>query len=364
MIKKFYTLDNINSKKATYNIIVGQRSNGKSYACLKQGIVNYAKTGAQMALVRRWKEDFVGKRGQTMFEALINNDEVRKATKGNWTGIFYQASKWYFCKTVDDVLLKDETPFCWGFSLNDMEHDKSTSYPRVSTIVFDEFISRQAYLPDEFVTFCNVVSTIIRHRTDVVIYMLGNTVNKFCPYFEEMGLKHLRDMKPGDIDVYTYGSSELKVAVEYCHNIKANSNKKTNDYYFAFDNPKLKMITSGAWEIDIYPHLMIKYKPKNVVFQYFIEFNGGILHCEIVNTDHCMFTFIHRKTTPIKDDKKDLIYTTESRPEPNIRRNMLKPTDQIDKKIIKFFQDYKVFYQSNEVGEIMRNYLLWCNNKA
>lgn len=109
---------------------------------------------------------------------------------------------------------------------------------------------------------------------------------------------------------------------------------------------------------------MIKYKPRNVLFQYFIEFSGDILHCEIVNVDGCCFTFVHRKTTPIQDIKKDLIYTTESRPEPNIRRNLLRPSDQIDKKVLKFFQDYKVFYQSNEIGEIMRNYMLWCTNKG
>lgn len=363
MLQKFYSLDNINSKDATYNMIIGQRSNGKSYAALLQGLKNYARTGEQMALIRRYREDFIGKRGQVMFDALLNNDEVKKATKGMWSGIFYQSSKWYFCKDIDGVLLKADEPFCYGFALSEMEHDKSTSYPKITTIVFDEFISRVGYLKDEFVIFCNVISTIIRHRTNVKIYMLGNTVNKYCPYFDEMGLTHVKSMKPGTIEVYTYGNSELRVAVEYCHNLKAGSKKKTNDYYFAFDNPKLKMITNGAWEIDIYPHLMIKYKPKDVLFQYFIDFNGEILHCEIIHADNCLFTYIHRKTTPIQDLKKDLIYTTENRPEPNIRRNMLKPTDMIDKKVAKFFSDYKVFYQSNDVGEVMRNYLLWCMSK-
>ena len=364
MFNKFYSLDNINSKNATYNMIIGQRSNGKTYAVLKQGLQNYVKRGEQMALVRRYKEDFVGKRGQAMFDALLKNDEVKKATKGAWTGIKYQSSKWFLCRIEDDTLVTDPTPFAYGFSLSDHEHDKSTSYPNITTICFDEFMTRYGYLVDEFVIFCNVISTIIRHRTNVKIYMLGNTVTKYCPYFEEMGIKHIKDMKQGNIDVYTYGESELRVAVEFCANLKANSKKNTNDYFFAFDNPKLKMITSGAWEIDIYPHLMIKYKPRNVLFQYFIEFSGDILHCEIVNVDGCCFTFVHRKTTPIQDIKKDLIYTTESRPEPNIRRNLLRPSDQIDKKVLKFFQDYKVFYQSNEIGEIMRNYMLWCTNKG
>ena len=63
--------------------------------------------------------------------------------------------------------------------------------------------------------FANVLSTIIRHRNDVKIFMLANTVNKYCPYFKEMGLKHITEMKQGSIDIYTYGSSDLRVAVEY-----------------------------------------------------------------------------------------------------------------------------------------------------
>ena len=34
------------------------------------------------------------------------------------------------------------------------------------------------------------------------------------------------------------------------------------------------MVTSGVWELDIYPHLPIKYNPKDVLFTYFIEFDN------------------------------------------------------------------------------------------
>lgn len=361
---KYYSLDKIKSKNATYNMIFGLRSNGKTYAVLMEGLKNYVATGKQLAIVRRWREDFVGKRGQAMFDALISNDEIRKATKGQYNTVVYYASKWYLANTDEDGnTIKCDRPMAYGFSLSDFEHDKSTSYPDITTIMFDEFISRQRNLPDEFVLFMNVVSTIIRGRRDVKIYMLGNTVNKYCPYFAEMGITHVKQMQPGDIDVYTYGDSELRVAVEYAEPLK-KSKQEDNAYYFAFDNPKLKMITGGAWEIDIYPHLPIKYKPKNVLFNYFIIFDGSVLHCEIVYVDKTVFTYIHSKTTPIKDEEKDIIYTTEAAPGWNFRRNILKPVDDLDKKLLKFFKDHKVFYQSNEVGEVVRNYLMWCGKKG
>lgn len=358
---KFYNLNKILETGAQYNIIIGERSNGKTYAVLKYGLENYVKTKKQLAIVRRWQDDFTGKRGQTMFDALVSNGEIVKLTKGEWTNIHYYASKWYLCRYGNEgkkqVRIVDDTPFAYGFAITSMEHDKSTSYPNVTTVCFDEFLTRTAYVPDEFVLFMNVLSTIIRHRTDVKVFMLGNTVNKYCPYFTEMGLKHVKDMKQGSIDLYQYGDSKLKVAVEYC---KPNTQGKESDLYFAFDNPKLNMITGGSWELDIYPHCPVKYQPKDVLFTYFICFNGDILQCEIVRHLQLYFTFIHRKTTPLKHTDTDLIYSTEYDARPNFARKITKPTTPLQKRVCESFIKDKVFYSDNEVGEIVRNYLIWC----
>lgn len=353
---KFYDLKNILAKNAQYNIIFGERSNGKTYAVLKYALVEHIRNGSQLAIVRRFRDDFIGKRGATMFDALVSNGEITKLTKGQWTGVYYYGARWYLCKFENEHRVTDEMPFAYGFAISSMEHDKSTSYPNVKTIMFDEFISRGGYLQDEFVLFMNVISTIVRQRKDVKIFMLGNTVNKYCPYFDEMGIKHLRKMQPGDIDLYRYGDSNLLVAVEY---VRPNKRGKDSDLYFAFDNPKLQMITGGAWEIDIYPHCPVKYKPKDILFNYFIVFAGDVLHCEIINVDDLLFTFIHRKTTPLDYDR-DFIYTTEYSPRPNIHRNITKPRTDVEKKICEFYLKDKVFYSDNEVGEIVRNYLMWC----
>lgn len=355
----FYSSASIKKLKATYNMIIGKRSNGKTYCCLEDIIRTYAETGKQGAYLRRYREDFRGKRGDQLFAAHVANGVIEDATNGEWTGVKYYGGRWYFSKF--DALLnkdvRDTEPFCFGFSISEMEHDKSTSYPDITTVVFDEFISRSYYLPDEFVLFVNVLSTIIRGRYDVTIYMLGNTVNKYCPYFKEMGLGHVDEMELGTIDLYKYGSSGLSVAVERCND--PDSSKDSNKY-FAFDNPSLQMITGGAWEIDIYPHLPIKYNKRDIQLIYFILFNDYILQCEIVVKDGCIFTYIHRKTTELQDPDGDIIFTTEYSPRPNICRNILHPSYEIHRKISNFFKAEKVFFQDNEVGELVRNYLMWC----
>lgn len=356
---KFYSLDKILEYNATYNVIFGERSNGKTYSVLKHGLENYTNNGEQMAIVRRWQDDFTGKRGRTMFDGLVANGVIADLTNDEYTDVYYYGARWFLCKYDDETgkRITSEMPFAYGFSISSMEHDKSTSYPYITTILFDEFLTRTMYLPDEFVLFMNVISTIVRYRTDVKIFMLGNTVNKYCPYFSEMGLSHIKDMKSGDIDIYKYGDSKLTVAVEYC---KPNTKGKESDLYFAFDNPKLSMITGGAWEMEIYPHLPYKYKPKDILFQYFIKFDNDILQCEIIQYNDILFTYIHRKTSPIKDENNDLVYSTEYNPRENWKRNITKPLTNIERKIVVFFQKDKVFYQDNEVGEIVRNYLQWC----
>lgn len=354
---KYYRLKNILSKRAQYNMIFGERSNGKTYSVLEYALKKYVETGEQLAIIRRWQDDFTGKRGGSMYANLVSNGAVQKITRGEWTGIYYYSSRWYLMRIENDKKVISDEPIAYGFALSAMEHDKSTSYPNITTIMLDEFLTRSSYLNDEFVLFMNVVSTIIRHRTNVIIFMLGNTVNKYCPYFKEMGLTHIRQMKPGDIDVYRYGDSELTVAVEYTAPMKEG---KESNFFFAFDNPKLSMITGGAWEIDIYPHCPVKYKPKEILFTYFIEFSGDLLQCEIIHHENLLFTFIHRKTTPLKNIEKDLIYSPEFNPLPNWKRKITNPQSKIERRIAQFYIEDKVFYQDNETGEIVRNYLQWC----
>ena len=358
----FYSLKEILERQAQYNIIIGERSNGKTYATLLYCLKQYIKDGSQFAVIRRWKEDIRGKRAQTTFNGIVDNKEIENITNGNYNNVYYINGKWYLAK-YDDSLKKpicDNNPFAFGFSLTDMEHDKSTSYPNIRNIVFDEFITRSCYIPDEFVTFMNVISTIVRYRNDVKIFMLGNTVNKYCPYFNELGLNNIQNMKQGTIDLYKYGDSGLKVAVEYCDSL---NNSKPSDIYFAFNNPKLKMVTSGVWELDIYPHLPIKYKPKDILFTYFIEFNDNIVQCEIILVNDCVFTYIHKKTTPIKSND-DMLFTLKASPYPNTFRNILKPMNKIHQRLLYYFNSNKVFYQDNEIGEIVRNYINVCKQNV
>lgn len=360
----YYSIMKLLKTNARYKIVFGERSNGKTFQILLHGFKKHLKNGSQMAILRRWKEDFRGKRAQTYFDNLVCDGEghnhIKELTEGKYETVIYNAGKWFLANYDKELqkYISAPDPFAFAFALSDMEHEKGNSYPFVRTIFFDEFMTRGVYLPDEFILFMNTISTIVRGRDDVEIFMAANTVSQFCPYFDEMGLKHVRQMKQGDIDIYKYGETGLTVAVEYADSPSKN---KASDVYFAFDNPKLKMITNGAWEIDIYPHLQSSYTQAEIRFSYFIKFEEHILQADIVIRKNEAFTFIHKKTTPIKYDDQDIIFTTEADQRNNYMGRLTKPVTKTGKKILFFFANNKVFYSTNEVGEIMSHYLNWSN---
>ena len=371
-MSKYYSMKKLLGTGARYCIAFGERSNGKTYQAQEYGVTNYWNTGGQIAVIRREQEDFKGKRAGAYFDNLVCNGEgvnrIKEITKGKYDSVNYYAGKWFLAFYDEELgkFINAPEPFAFAFALSNMEHEKGNSYPKVTTVIFDEFMTREGrgsrgYLADEFVLFMNTLSTIIRQRDNVKIIMCANTVSRYCPYFEEMGLKHVRQMKRGTIDIYNYGESGLKVAVEYCDRA---TTFKASDVYFAFDNPKMQMITGqgeNIWELDIYPHLKTKYENKDIQFSYFIVFHESILQADIVIKDNESFTFIHKKTTPIKKENQDIVFTTEADQRNNYMGKLTKPLSKAGKKILYFYAANKVFYSTNEIGEIMNHYLQWCN---
>lgn len=363
---KYYDINKIvhDYPEAYYYLIIGERSNGKTYSALSLALKNYFEKGEQFAYIRRFGEDIRKKQLSNLFSGHVENGIIEHLSNGEWSSVDYTGNKFRLVRANDDGTAEySEEPIGFAFDLNSMEHYKSISFPKITTVIFDEFLSRQSYLPNEFMLFTNSLSTIIRLRTNVKIFLLGNTVNKYCPYFSEMGLTHIKDQKQGTIDVYKYSDTDLEVVVEYCES-SASRGGKNSDVYFAFDNPQLQMITKGTWEIAIYPHLPHKYKPKEVVAQFFIDFDHEILHGNVICIDGLSpFIFFHLKTTEIQSEN-DIVYGQQPDANPYHRVGIANYSDPLSKFIRQCYLENRIFYSTNEIGEIFRNYILWSQNNS
>lgn len=351
MKNEYYSLKKINKLNALYNLIIGQRSNGKTYAVCEQEIKGYFKEGFKLAYIRRYDEEIMPKNIQNLFKP--HSALIEKLSNGQFNSTVYKNREFYlYNKNTEE---KSEQFFCKCFSLNAWERTKGADNGYFKYILFDEFMTRSFYLNNEFVTFTNLLSSIIRDRDDTIIYMIANTVNQYCPYFAEMGLGKISDIKQGDLKLFTYGDSELTLALEYSDS-KGQTGKVSK--YFAFNNPQLKMITTGQWEIKNYSHAPFKIKKEDIVYRAYIFFDNDIIACNIVHYNNSVFLFFNIQTkTENLDLKKRIVYSFDPDTNPlHVQSLAEQPTD-VHKLINNLITFNRVFYADNSVGEIVRNWI-------
>lgn len=356
---EYYSLKKIDSKKALYNVIIGQRSNGKTFAVIEKCIKMYFKTGVRSAYLRRFKEDLTPRNIGKLLDPHI--ELIKKLSKERYNGIQYFRGEFFLVYRDEkgDILEKSEQSIIKTFSLNTWESAKGADNGYFGVVCFDEFLTRQFYLKDEFIVFQQLLSSILRNREGTVIYMIANTVNKFCPYFSEMGLSNVEKMTQGSIDIYRYKNKDLSVAVEYC--AESGTSKKVSKY-FAFDNPRLQMVTSGAWELDNYPHCPVDYDKSDIIFHGYIYFNNRLIHGEVViyfdnyYKNRHMFVYFYEQTKQVDFDRIEVLYTDKYDSNVLHCSGINQQPTKMHEIFINLIKTHNDYYNTNEVGEIVRNW--------
>lgn len=360
-----------------YFMVFGERSNGKTFAVLVICLIRYVLYGEKFAYLRRWDLDITPRRVETLFGAFQKFQLVEFITDGEYDFISVYQRQFYLGRNPRDEeeaevanakangipYIREPEPFGYAFALSMMEHDKGGNQPvDITTILYDEFMSRQRYLVDELALFSNCISSIKRDDGRFKVWMLGNTVTTYCPYFREMGLKHITEMKKGEIQTYQGSDPETTIAVMWAGSPDADAKKDINKF-FAFDNPKLKMITEGSFETAAYPKFPDLGDSKDdyqIVFNFFLEFDNDLLQADVYASDvrDSEFIFWHPKTTELKHPEEELIYTDQVKVGSNYRRsfaNCLTPEEAAIKKLIAL---EKMFFADNQCGETLRNFML------
>ena len=253
-------------------------------------------------------------------------------------------------------MAQDRIPFIRCYAIATEDTTKGQDAGPVKYIIFDEFMTRKYYLVNEFVHYQNLLSSIIRDRQGIQIIMLANTVNKYCPYFAEMGLKDIADQEQGTIAVYTAGTSETKIAVEYCAQDEEQT-KKVSSYY-CFDNPQLNMIMTGAWEIANYRHAPEDTGDYEIFFCFFVCFGGKIVQGDMILYKNYPIIVFHKKTTELKNADKSLIYTEENEDGNPLHQISLAAGETRAHKLIRqLLKSNKFFFDDNNTGEFINNWL-------
>ena len=344
------------------------RSNGKTYSLIKKVIDAYFTEKLPSAYIRRFAEDIKGGNMSSLFNPHLAY--IKKLSKGKYNNVIYRNNTFTLCyiDSTGKTTVKADTPILFTCALSNYERSKGQDRGQIKYFIYDEFMTRSNYLSNEFVKFSNVHSSFVRARAGVITYMLANTVNKYCVYFEEMGLKDVEHMKQGEIYLYKYNDEKLTVAVEYCASPEA---KKDVQYYYAFENEALKMIKNGSWEEGMFPHIDrngFSVSEDTIIFKFFVQFGENLVVGEIHQDRNEAFLFFHRFGNSNYDIKPtDLVYTNQ--PTMNIMwlhgfsdtPILAKPDSNINNILIlirKCMVMNKMYFATNSVGEVIRNFIM------
>lgn len=260
---KWYRLDDVLKHDAQYYIIYGERSNGKSYAVDEYMLKDFFLNGNEFIIMKRYEEDMKGKYMERIFPGELLEWIERDYNKK----IKFYRGVWYCYEADEEFKVNKGTIMGYALSLANVNRTKATNYPNVATILFEEFMSVDCkYLKDEVNLLVNNISTVVRHRHNVKIFMLANAISKYSPYSDALSIR-LHRVEKGKIITREYKDSKgfkTKFVIQRSENVNVfdNSENKDKVVYNIFGNSGVgQMITTGDFEVHAY-----KRRVNNVTF--------------------------------------------------------------------------------------------------
>lgn len=159
------------SYQSLFNFIIGNRGGGKTYGAKRHVIRRFLQRGEQFIYLRRYKDE------QAEVKTFFNDIEDEFPDHE----LEVKGKQFY----IDGQLAG------YALVLSTSKIKKSVPYPKVSTIIFDEFIIDKGvykYLHDEVTCFLEFYETVARTR-DVQVFFLSNAITITNPYFLYFDLK-------------------------------------------------------------------------------------------------------------------------------------------------------------------------------
>ena len=305
--QKHYRLETLNdSVPADYHILLGERSNGKSYAVKERGFKRaWLDPNKKFMLLRRWAMEVKA----SYVEQYFNDAPITAITDNVCNGVICNGGRIYASSTDPKTRKQVRTKHVGYYrDLCGEQHIVSQNFDDVDYIIFEEFISRDYYLPDEVTKLMQFVSSVARRRK-IDVYLIGNTISRLSPYFNEWQLLNVPKMKQGTIDLYEYKTNQIdeetgepiivKVSVEYCENSGNNSKM--------FFGKTSEMITTGTWQTQEYPHLEGRIEQYNIIHSLIYVSNGFKFKMFLVTPKSGrsrMFWYVRPFTDNVFNDEK------------------------------------------------------------
>ena len=174
-MSKYYDISTLLSYNKILNFIIGQRGGGKTFGAKKWCINDFLKKENQFIWVRHFKQ------------------EIKQLKRNFWDDIIHSGLYPNVEFSIQGDKLYINNKLCgYLIALSTSNQMKSSSFPKVNKIIFDEFIFEKGhnhYRGDEVNDFVNFMDTVIRDRDNCRAVLIANNVQTTNPYFHYFGIR-------------------------------------------------------------------------------------------------------------------------------------------------------------------------------
>lgn len=334
-------------KSCNWLLLLGERSNGKSYASKTLIIQDCIKNNNEFIYLRRYDMDTK----DSLCVSYFADCPIEQITDGDYSCIDVYRKGIYLSTVDENGKIKHGKKIGYCHALSSAEHYKSLAFPNVNYIIYEEVISQDGrYLVgSEPSRLQQYVSTIFRHRTNGKVVLIGNTISRICPYYREWDLK-VAKQKLGTIENYTFhndNGNDTKLSVYLTDSLNYNTGM--------FFGLPAKNITKGAYDVTEQPHLPKHITNYKKLYNLVMEYNEFKFLATLLQdkNDGCLLWYIEPKTTEIKEGTR--VISNKFYDNPLVTNSFRKPLTDVEARIFNLFSLGKVCYSDNLTGTEWNN---------
>lgn len=253
----YYNFDKLFSFDALFYFVIGERGVGKTFNAKVAVLKKFLKTGEQFIYLRRYKTELDSALA-TFWSDLQNN--------GYFVDYKLEIKK---SKMLTTFLCNGKV--CgYAVPLSTANILKSTAFPLVNTIIFDEFLldsgGTYRFLKNEVTMTLDVCETVFRLRNGKVLF-LGNALTITNPYFAYFNL----DLPYNDSEFRTF--KDGLIVVNYIKNMKYREVKKKSKFGKLIENTAYGRYAIDNEMLRDNKHFIEK-KPPDATFYGMVIING------------------------------------------------------------------------------------------
>lgn len=327
-------------KECDYLILYSNRNTGKSFATKEFLLSNAYNKGEEFIYLRRQKQETKDIDTVDYFTDM----DVSKLTKGEFQYVNVFRKRIYFANSDDEGRLVNQKKIGYVMDLQGMETKKSLMYPKVTTIVYEEFITDRFFLPSEPDLFLNFASSVFRGRKGNCL-LIGNKISKFNPYVQEWNLALMMKQKTGTVDTYDFPDEHGNHVI-----IKAWNIPPIEESSGMFFGNSAKNIDGDSYKVETQNKLDDKIDNFRSLYTVAVDVQNMKYLMQFLQhkTDSGRFTwYVVPKSTPVK---KGTRLVTDKFSTDLLTTQNFTPVSPEEGRLFDFIRKGKIAYLNNMVG--------------